>query len=792
MASNIVSQLEYENELEFNSKPSHPESFRNEDVYKITKAEIISRCGLDTYLFLRYLQILSKIFGPLAILVLPVLIPINFIRGIGTKGGMNGLDTISWSNVSPKHTARYWAHLCMALVVILWVCYIVGYEICSYTKVRHRRILSVERFKNACGTTVLVTDIPSSFLEESHLRTLYSVFPGGVKHIHITRDCRRLKKLIQERDQVVKLLEKTETQMMIRAFKNCRDGRTVHQLVSSNRIHSYLPLFQKPWLPSIPFFSQKVDLIDSYRVQLRDLNTRIREQQKDQSASSRCSSAVIRFNKPSGAFMASQSVLYTEPYTMTATLVEDPSHIIWDNISLNWFERYTRKWLLTGLSVLVICACVVPVAFTGLLSQLSYTASLFSWLRWVEHTPSWLLSVLQGVLPPAILAVTMGAAPLLLQYLILAQGRISRVDAELALQDYYFLFLFLQVFLVVSIASSLATVLSSLRYNFNSFATLLALNLPKAANYFLSYIILQALSVSAGALLQVGRLIGFSTAYILDHTPRDVWERLKKPQLKLGTFFPVYTNLAVITLIYAVVTPLILVLSVLAFVLFWVVQRYNVLHVATFNTDTGGLAYIKALFQLFLGLYCMEIYLIGLFFLVRDDKNRVACIGQGIIMVAALAATATYHIFLKQAYDPLIKNVPVVLSSGTFGNVPRGNYTSKVAYTWIRRLRTQARELYHMVHQFLDEDISPIADYEEAEKLAIENVVGEVQDEALAADQLPVWLPRDELGISTYEIERTLQVSTGILISDESFTIDGNGRIRCSKNPTDKRKSVKR
>ncbi len=515
-------------------RSSHPESFRNEDVYKITKAEIISRCGLDTYLFLRYLQTLSKIFGPLAIVVLPVLIPINLIRGIGARGGVYGLDTLSWSNVDPKHTARYWAHLSMALVVIVWVCHVVGYEIRSYTEVRHRRLLSVERFRNACGTTVLVTDIPTSFLRDDHLRTLYNVFPGGVKYIHITRDCRWLKQTIQERDRVVKMLERAETQMMIKARKHYREGQTVQQLVSTNRVQSYLPLFQKSWLPRLPLVSPKVDLIDSCRVRLRDLNIRIREKQEDQSGLSQCSSAIIRFNKPSGAFMASQSILYTEPHTMTATLVEDSSHIIWDNISLSWWERYTRRWLLTGLSVLVICGCTLPVAFTGLLSQLSYTATLFPWLTWVEDLPSWALSVSQGVLPPAILAVTMGAAPLLLQYLILAQGRTSRVDTELALQDYYFAFLFLQIFLVVSVASSIATVLSGLRHDFSSFAALLALNLPKAANYFLSYILLQALSVSAGALLQIGRLIRFAAAHLTSHTARDVWERLKKTRDGFG------------------------------------------------------------------------------------------------------------------------------------------------------------------------------------------------------------------------------------------------------------------
>lgn len=251
-----------------------------------------------------------------------------------------------------------------------------------------------------------------------------------------------------------------------------------------------------------------------------------------------------------------------------ATLIEDPSQIIWSNISLSWWERYIRRWALTGLSVAVICSCTAPVALTGLLSQLSYTATLFPWLAWLEGLPPWFLSALQGALPPAILAVTIVTAPLVLQYLVLAQGRNSRANAELALLDYYFWFLFLQVFLVVSISSSVATVLSSLRYDVRSFAALLALNLLKAANYFLSYVVLQSFSVSAGTLLQTGRLIRFLAAPVLGNTARDVWERLKKPDIRWGIFFLVYTNLAVITIIYSVVAPLVLVVSIIAFVSF--------------------------------------------------------------------------------------------------------------------------------------------------------------------------------------------------------------------------------
>ncbi|KAL8644572.1 MAG: hypothetical protein Q9210_007186 [Variospora velana] len=290
-------------------------------------------------------------------------------------------------------------------------------------------------------------------------------------------------------------------------------------------------------------------------------------------------------------------------------------------------------------------------------------------------------------------------APLVLQQLFLAQGRTSRANAELALQDYYFWFLFLQVFLVISVSSSVATVLSSLKYDVRSFTGLVALNLPKAANYFLSYVVLQSFSVSAGTLLQVGRLTHFIAGPLLGNTARDVWERLKKPQVQWGMFFPVYTNLAVITIIYSVA-----------------VQRYNVLHVATFNTDTGGLAYIKGLFLLFLGLYFLEVYLVGLFFLVRDEKGKPACIGQGIAMVASIASTAVYHMFLKRAYEPLISTVPVMLSSGTIGNVPKNEDTAP--RTWFEKFRQDVERLHRAMYKFVEEDVSPLESYEQAEQLA--------------------------------------------------------------------------
>ena len=67
-------------------------------------------------------------------------------------------------------------------------------------------------------------------------------------------------------------------------------------------------------------------------------------------------------------------------------------------------------------------------------------------------------------------------------------------------------------------------------------------NLPKVGNYFISYMILQALSVSAATLLQLSRLCFFVIGVLLDTTARQKWQRGLEPQISWVTFFPVYTN----------------------------------------------------------------------------------------------------------------------------------------------------------------------------------------------------------------------------------------------------------
>ncbi|KAJ5084098.1 hypothetical protein NUU61_008677 [Penicillium alfredii] len=423
-----------------------------------------------------------------------------------------------------------------------------------------------------------------------------------------------------------------------------------------------LPIFGLSWMPSLWLIGKKVDTINHCRKELARLNLEIEIDQQHPERFPLMNSAFIQFNHQVAAHMACQSVSHHVPKQMAPRIVEiSPDDVIWDNMSIKWWERYLRTFGIITLVCAMVVGWAFPVAFTGLLSQLTYLQG-FTWLAWIGKLPSWFISAIQGILPALCLAILMAVLPLILRFLSRTQGLHTGMAIELTVQNYYFTFLFVQLFLVVTIASSFSTIIDNVT-NVTSWPELLAENIPKSSNYFFSYMILQAMSVSAGALVQIFGLVSwFILAPIMDATARKKWARTTNlNQMQWGTFFPVYTTLASIGLIYCVVAPLILVFNIITFSLFWFVYRYNTLYVTKFRFDTGGLLFPRAINQLFTGLYVMEVCLIGLFFLVRDENGEVACEGQGICMIVVLVLTVGYQILLSEAFSPLIRYLPITL-----------------------------------------------------------------------------------------------------------------------------------
>lgn len=309
-------------------------------------------------------------------------------------------------------------------------------------------------------------------------------------------------------------------------------------LKAKDRETMRVPPFGESWLPPIPLFGKKVDTIYHLRKLVARLNVEIEMDQKREADFPLMNSAFVQFNSQIAAHMACQSVSHHTAKHMAPRLVEiSPDDIVWNNMSLRWWERYVRTALIVTLVVALAIGWAIPVTFTGLLSQVRALTTLLPWLRWINDLPRWAISLIQGVLPQAILAALMALLPFVLRALSSQQGIHTGNGIELSVQNYFFIFLFVQVFLIVSISSGVTSALRQLIRDVASAPSILAINLPRASNYFFSYMLLQAFSVSSGALLQLGGLFNWFILGAMDTTARQRWSRqMNLPTVQWGTF----------------------------------------------------------------------------------------------------------------------------------------------------------------------------------------------------------------------------------------------------------------
>ena len=524
---------------------------------------------------------------------------------------------------------------------------------------------------------------------------------------------------MDERKDIVHRLEKAETRIIVMATRK-------HQELQRHSMR--LPLHSK--LPSLPLLGEKIDTIQYLRKDLERLNSEIKKDQE------KCQypllgSAFIQFNRQLAAHMASRTVLHNVPQQMRLHIVASPNDVIWKNIGMRWWTRYIWVSLnLVGTGLLVI-GWAFPVALFGSVAQISYLTSTFSWLQWVLKVPDSLLGLLSGVLPSLSLSIIMAVLPQVLRILANMQGLTTKMAVEKSVQGSYFACLFIQVFLVVSVSSGITTVIEDISLEPIHAAKILATNLPKSSNFFFSYLLVEAFTISGATLLQISTLFtNYVISPIIDKTPRQKFNRATTPsEIQWGTLLPVYTNMACISIVYSVISPLVLVFNVIVLYLFWIIYKYNFLFVVNFQMDMGGLLFPRAMNQLFTGLYVMEITLIGLFLLERDSQMQFICWPQAVIMIITTAMSALFQCMLNHIIGPLFMYLPC---------------TAVEEYT--------ASADSEFKHPALGEKIPTI------------------------------WIPHDDLGVSQNEI---LQSNSRISISDKHAKVDSAGNVSYTGPPPD-------
>lgn len=519
-----------------------------------SNTDILEDSGLDAFFFLRYLQFLLKLFAFLAIISLSFVLPFNVVHGKGIAQGVQGLDRLTWASVDTGYQQHYWVHFCVTIAATICVCVSIFQEHQEYIRIR-QLYLSSPRFQSSSGArTVLITAIPRQYSSRSALQTIYGKLPGGIKTITMIREPGSLVQKVRRRQTLLEDLEVSITKKIRRSIlleteshsrsygRNAGIGTTAPTITSGtgrrhyNLLTRVLAEYRKK--TSIEYKAQILSKLDA-EIQL----------QTQYRAFPRYRSALVEFYSPYAAILAHQSIAYSRPFSFLTHFVGTSGNsILWDNLDQSVWQFYWRSFLAWAIVVLTITGWAVPIAFTGSLSQISYLSSTIPGFTGLSAIPTWLLGPIVGILPQMLLVILLTFVPVLFRTAALFQGYCTVGDTELAVQRYYFCFLFVQVFLTVSISSSITTIIRQIYHGIDSVPTMLATNLPKSSNYFLSYLLLQALSISSSRLLRPPGLVRWLfLRHAANATPRQKWRHeavLQPPQW--GTIFPVFTNLACI------------------------------------------------------------------------------------------------------------------------------------------------------------------------------------------------------------------------------------------------------
>ncbi|KAH8163999.1 hypothetical protein CIB48_g4226 [Xylaria polymorpha] len=759
--------------------------------WKISDYHPLQHQSLDAYLFLRFLKILIVICFVGCCITWPVLFPVNITGG----GGQAQLDLLSYANID-KDTQynRYYAHVFVAWAFYGFVMYMIVRESILYVNLRQAFLLSPMYSNRISSRTVLFVSVPDDYLDTTRLR---KVFGDSVKHVWIAGETKELDDLVKERDKVAMKLEKAEVKLLKLANaarleaikKGAADERAVApaDAESGSLAARWVPPKKRPShrLGFLGLFGEKVDTITWCRTELERIIPAV---QKDQDAYregkyKKVNSVFVEFTNQADAESAYQVLAHHQALQMSPKYIGvTPGEVVWSALNVSWWQRVIRRFAVIGFISALIIFWAIPVAIVGIISNISYLETIF-FLTWIKSIPQIVLGFIQGLLPSVLLSVLLSLVPIIMRLCAKLSGEPSLSRVELFTQNAYFAFQVIQGFLITTLTSAASAVGLQIFQHPELATSLLAENLPKASNFYISYFIVQGLGIASSVLSQAVGFVIFTILYkFLSGTPRAMYTKWASlSAISWGSVLPVYTNIAVISITYAGIAPLMLGFATIGISFFYLAWRYNIFFVTDTQIDTRGLIYPRALKQLFAGVYIAELSMIGLF------ATSVA-IGPLVLMIIFLIFSILLNLTINNAIDPLLYNLPRTLAeeeaarsrreSAENGEKDAENVSNGTSSNTASKKKLGLFAKFFKPWEYCD--------YETMRKLVPHDGIDvynayadEVERDAYYPPSVTsatplLWIPEDPLGISKQEVHDTGKV---IPITDEGCKLTDKNKL---------------
>ena len=380
--------------------------------------------------------------------------------------------------------------------------FIITRETIYFINLRQAYLLAPFTASRISSRTVLFTDIPAEYLKSDKLQQLFGT---TFRKFWRATDTTGLEKDVKERDRIAMKLEAAEIKLSKKANQRRIKWEKKLQDVTGDEeaalASKWLDKKDRPThgLGKIPLLGKKVDTIEWSRSELRRLipevqNTQIQHEREETKI---LPAVFVEFSTQHAAQVAYRRMSPSKtPFMNPKAISITPTEVIWENLKLSRKQRRNRQIAGVTFVVITILFWSIPVSVVGAISNIDYLVEKLPWLAFIKNMPPKVVGAVTGLLPSILLAVLVMLVPIIFRFVSKLSGEVTYPAAELKTQSWHMAFQVIQVFLITTFSSGAAATVTQLIKHPDSAARLLAENLPKASNFYISYFIVQGVGKS--------------------------------------------------------------------------------------------------------------------------------------------------------------------------------------------------------------------------------------------------------------------------------------------------------
>jgi hypothetical protein len=556
----------------------------------IHEADLVDKVGLDAVVFLRFTKMCRNVFLLLSIIGCGVLIPVH-IFGSSNYPVTSATERI-FATMTPQYVLRgdpMWAHVACTWAFDIVIMYFLWSNYKAVARLRRHYFESPEYQQSLHSRSIWLRDLPASERsDEGILKVADSVQQtDGIPRTAIARNVKDLPELIDDHSNTVRKLES----ILAKYLKN------------PDKLPSTRPTLRPSKKDRKANPTGKVDAIDYLTARIKDLEAQIKTVRESIDRRNPMGYGFATYERIEAAHTVAYAARNKHPQGVTIRLAPKPHDLIWKNLPLSKGARRSKRFVNSLWVALLTVVWIVPNALmAAFITRLANLAAVWPAFATSFNNPDnhtfW--AVVQAVAVPGLTSLFYLCLPIIFRRLSTRAGDMTKTSREKHVtHKLYAFFVFNNLILfslIGGVWSFVSIVIASRQAGVSVIDAITSGNLPSRIMVALCTVspfwVTWLLQRNLGAAVDLAQFITLTWVWFartfMSPTPRQAIEWTAPPAFDYASYYNYFLFYSTVSLCYATIQPLVLVVTFLYFVIDCPLKKYLLLYVFITKTESGG------------------------------------------------------------------------------------------------------------------------------------------------------------------------------------------------------------